>query len=85
MSIRNLDKIFTPSSLALIGASLCPGAVGTVTLGNLRQSSFQGRLYLVNPRHASLNGLQVYPDVTSLPEVPDLAVIATPPDRVPSG
>ena len=33
MSIRNLDKIFTPSSVALIGASSRPGAVGTVTLG----------------------------------------------------
>lgn len=83
MSIRNLDKVFTPSSIALIGASSRPGVVGTVTLGNLRRSSFQGRLYLVNPRHASLNGLPVYPDVASLPEAPDLAVIATPPDQVP--
>jgi acetyltransferase len=56
MSVRNLDKIFTPSAVALIGASSRPGAVGTVTLGNLRTGSFQGRLYLVNPRHTSLSG-----------------------------
>jgi hypothetical protein len=59
MSIRNLDKVFAPSSVALIGASMHPGTVGAVTLANLRRSSFQGRLHLVNPRHASLDGLQV--------------------------
>ena len=84
MSTRNLDKVFAPSSVALIGASSRPGSVGTVTRENLRRSNFQGRLYLVNPRHASLNGLPVHPDVASLPEAPDLAIIATPPDQVPA-
>jgi acetyltransferase len=84
MSPRNLDKVFTPSSVALIGASSRPGSVGTVTQENLRRSNFHGRLYLVNPRHASLNGLPVHPDVASLPEAPDLAIIATPPDQVPA-
>ena len=84
MSIRNLDKVFTPGSVALIGASSRPGAVGSVTLANLRRSSFQGQLFLVNPAHASLDGLLVHPDVASLPEAPDLAIIATPPDQVPA-
>jgi acetyltransferase len=70
MSIRNLDKVFTPGSVALIGASSRPGAVGSVTLANLRRSSFQGQLFLVNPAHASLDGLLVHPDVASLPEAP---------------
>jgi acyl-CoA synthetase (NDP forming) len=56
MSIRNLDKIFNPTSVALVGASSRIGAVGTVTLNNMRWSAFQGSRYLVNPRHASLNG-----------------------------
>jgi len=84
MSIRNLEKIFNPASVALIGASSRAATVGAVTLGNLRRSTFQGSLYLVNPRHASLNGLPVHPDIASLPEAPDLAIIATPPDQVPA-
>ena len=84
MSIRNLDKIFNPTSIALVGASSRIGAVGTVTLGNMRRSAFQGSLHLVNPRHASLDGLPAYPDIASLPETPDLAIIATPPDQVPA-
>ncbi len=84
MSIRNLDKIFNPTSVALVGASSRIGAIGTVTLANMRRSAFQGSLYLVNPKHASLDGLPVHPDIASLPETPDLAIIATPPDQVPA-
>jgi len=84
MSVRNLDRIFTPSSIALVGASSRPGTVGTVTLSNVQKGSFSGLLYLVNPRHTSLNGLQVYPDVASLPESPDLAVLRHPLTRCPS-
>ncbi len=83
MTIRNLDRLFRPRSVALIGATPKPGHVGHVVLRNLREGGFAGRLMLVNPHHAEIDGLAVSPDVASLPEAPDLAVIATPAATVP--
>jgi acetyltransferase len=50
---------------------------------NLHRAGFHGALMLVNPHHQELGGMQVHPDVASLPQAPDLAVIATPPGTVP--
>ena len=83
MSIRNLDRLFRPGSVALIGASPRTDSIGGVVLRNLRRAGIGDRLMLVNPRHQTLDGMPVYPDVASLPTAPDLAVIATPPDTVP--
>ena len=83
MSVRNLDKLFKPTSVALIGATDRAGAVGAVVLRNLRRAGLKASLSLVNPHHRELDGLPVHPDVASLPEAPDLAVIATPPASVP--
>ena len=84
MSVRNLDKLMRPKSLALIGATPRPDAVGGVVLRNLRAAGFEGPLMLVNPKHQVLDGTPVYRDVESLPETPELAVIVTPPETVPS-
>jgi acetyltransferase len=83
MSVRNLDKLFEPRSVALIGATPRPGSVGGVVLRNLRRSGFAGELMLVNPHHGRIDGLTVYRNVASLPQAPDLAVIVTPPETVP--
>ena len=83
MSTHNLEAIFKPKSVALIGASVKSGSVGAFATRNLQQSGFPGQIMFVNPHLASLDGRAVYPDVASLPEGPDLAVIATPPDSVP--
>ncbi|HLJ65674.1 MAG TPA: acetate--CoA ligase family protein, partial [Stellaceae bacterium] len=83
MSIRNLDKIFAPQSVALIGVSGKAHSVGAVIFENVRRAGFAGPLYLVNPHHQSLDGVPVYPDIKSLPAPPDLAIIATPPETVP--
>ena len=82
MSVRNLDKLFKPRAVALIGATPRHGSLGAVLVRNLRRGGFGGPLMLVNPHHRSIDGVPVYPDVASLPEVPDLAVIATPPETV---
>ena len=84
MSVRNLDKLFTPRSVALIGATPRPGSVGAVVARNLRRAGFAGELMLVNPRHHTIDGLSVYPNVASLAQIPDLAVIVTPPETIPS-
>ena len=78
----NLDGLFAPRSVALVGASDAPGSVGAVTLRNLRSGNFGGELLLVNPKHTVIDGLTVFPDVGHLPSVPDLAVIVTPPDQI---
>ncbi len=83
MSIRNLDYLFKPKSVALIGASTRPLSVGSVIGRNLLRSRFGGPVMPVNPKHSDVGGVIAYPDVASLPVVPDLAVICTPPDTVP--
>jgi len=83
MTIRNLDAMFAPGSIALIGAREKEGSVGRVLLRNLTQGGFVGPVFAVNPHGGAIDGLDVYPDVASLPEAPDLAVIATPPHTIP--
>lgn len=83
MSIRNLDAIFKPRAVALIGATPRPHAVGFVTAENLLAGGFEGPIMPVNPKHRAVGGVLTYPDVKSLPVTPDLAVICTPPATVP--
>jgi len=83
MSVRNLEFLFKPKSIALIGASKKALSVGAVLAHNLFSAGFVGPVMPVNPRHRKIKGVRTYPDVASLPEAPDLAVIATPPGSVP--
>lgn len=83
MSIRHLDHLFDPASVAVIGASQRPGSVGATVWRNLNADGFQGRRFAVNPKHTSFEGVPVYPNVAALPEVPELAVVCTPPAAVP--
>jgi acetyltransferase len=83
MSIRNLEHLFRPQSIAVIGASETPRSVGATVLHNLIAGKFAGAIMPVNPKHGELAGIKVYPTVASLPTVPGLAVICTPPATVP--
>ncbi len=83
MSLRNLTHLFQPRSIAVIGASAQPNSVGAVVMRNLLQGGFAGPIMPVNPRYTAISGVLAYPDIASLPLVPDLAVIATPPASVP--
>jgi len=83
MSIRNLDSLLKPRSVALIGASTKPHSVGAVVARNLFGAGFEGPVLPVNPKHEAIEGVLTYPSVAKLPVVPDLAVIATPPQTVP--
>ena len=82
MTIRNLDRVLAPRAVALIGASTRPRSIGHLMLTNMRAAGFAGTLMPVNPHGGEIDGLRVWPDIASLPENPDLAVIATPPDTV---
>lgn len=83
MTTRNLDKMFKPQSVAVIGASNRPNAVGTVVMRNLLKGGFEGPIMPVNPNNKAVAGVLTYPDVEFLPMAPDLAIVCTPPKTVP--
>jgi len=84
MSIRNLESLFRPRSVAVIGASQRPHSVGATVLANLRSGGFAGPVLAVNPKYRTLGTEPCYPAVNALPCRPDLAVICTPPAAVPA-
>jgi acetyltransferase len=83
MTIRNLDALFAPKSVALIGASRRPQSVGAVVARNLFHGGFAGPILPVNPNATAIEGALAYSDVDHLPIAPDLAVIGTPPETIP--
>jgi acetyltransferase len=84
MTIRNLDHALRPRSVAVIGASAEAGSVGNVLTRNILAGGFAGPVYLVNPHQTKIAGKKCYKDIASLPDAPELAVIATPPATVPA-
>jgi acetyltransferase len=82
MSIRHLDSLFQPRSVAVFGASDRPGSVGATVWRNLSSGGFEGAIYPVNPRHAQVGGVPAFATVADLPQAPELAVICTPPATV---
>ena len=82
MSVRNLDSLFDPASVAVIGASDRPASVGATVWRNLTRGGFRGPLVAVNPKHAALDGRPCYARVADLPGIPELAVICTPPHTI---
>ena len=84
MSVRNLQHLFAPGSVALIGASERPGSVGATAMRNLAGAGFKGPIYPVNPKHQTVAGLHCYASVAELPQAPELALICTPPATVPA-
>ena len=82
MTIRNLDPLFDPRSVAVIGASARPASVGGTVWRNVR-AGFAGARWAVNPKHTDLDGEPCHADIAALPSAPDLAVICTPPATVP--
>ncbi len=83
MSVHNLDKIFRPRSVAVIGASDQPGKVGFTVMQHLK-AGFPGAIYPVNPRAATIQGLAAVPHVALAGGDVDLAVICTPAHGVPA-
>lgn len=84
MSVRNLQYLFRPRSVALIGATERPRSVGAAVLRNLVTGAFSGTIWPVNSKYRELAGLKAYARVEQLPAAPDLAIICTPPPTVPA-
>jgi acetyltransferase len=82
VSVRNLDRLLDPASIAVAGASERPGSVGATVWRNLRAGRFGGAIYPLNPKHASLDGVACFATPAELPQAPDLAIVCTPPDTV---
>ena len=83
MSLKQLDSLFRPKSVAVIGASNRPGSIGSVVMHNMLRGGLPGPILPVTPRYEAVAGILAYPGVRELPLVPDLALICTPPDTVP--
>ena len=78
IGVENLDRIFKPKSIAVIGASDRVGAPGYSIFRNLIGSGYEGVIFPVNPKKESIQGVQAYQTVNKLPKIVDLAIIATP-------
>jgi acetate---CoA ligase (ADP-forming) subunit alpha len=77
MTLRErLDRMFSPRSVAVIGAGAEPDKVGHAIMDSIVTGGFPGRIYPIHPRHREIMGLPVYRDLADLPEIPDLAVVA---------
>ncbi|MFZ1200826.1 MAG: CoA-binding protein, partial [Desulfobacterales bacterium] len=83
MSILNLDRLFAPRSLAVVGASDRKGTIGAAVMQNLIEGGFAGTVYPVNPRRPMVAAKKAFSTITDLPETVDLMVIAVPIQMVP--
>jgi acetyltransferase len=83
VSVRNLEKLFAPQRVAVVGAGAERSSVGHIVLRNLVEGGFEGVVYPVNPGRESVHGIQAYASVKETPAPPDLAVVCTPAQAVP--
>ena len=75
---RTLDPIFSPRSVAVVGASRDRGSIGFAILHNLVLAELGGAIYPVNPHAAAVHSLKCYPSISAVPDPVDLAVVAVP-------
>jgi acetyltransferase len=83
LGIENLNCIFNPKRIAVIGASDREGSIGAKIFSNLRGAGYNGTVYPVNPFRQTVQGITAYPSISKIPCKIDLAVIATPAHIVP--
>ncbi len=75
MDLSSIDRLIRPQSVAIIGASADPTKTAGRPLRYLKRHGFAGAIYPVNPRYDDLDGTRCYPDIASLPDAPDAAII----------
>ncbi|MBO9580611.1 MAG: acetate--CoA ligase family protein [Sphingobium sp.] len=75
---RDINRLLRPKSIAIVGASETPGALGAVVLANLVKHGFPGDIHLVNPKRETISGRPAVPSVEALPEGVDCAILCIP-------
>lgn len=84
MSIQNLDRIFKPRRIAILGATPNPRSVSGTIVRNLVGAGFQGVVYPVHPTAEALLGIPCFPNLAALPHPPDCAMVCAAPESVPA-
>lgn len=79
--MSELDAIFSPKSIAVLGASTTPGKVGYDIFTNILKGAYTGTIYPVNPNAKSIMGVKAYKSVTDIQDAVDLAIVILPPYR----
>lgn len=79
---RNIDILFNPETIAIIGASVDPVKTAGHPVSSLIENGFKGDIYPVNPKYKEIGGLKCYPFIEFVPREVDVAIIAVPAERV---
>ncbi len=83
MSNSDLNKIFAPRSIAVVGASTRAGSVGNRVVRNLKTGGFSGAIHPVNKNHRAVEDMPCFARIGDVPAPVDLAIVCTPADQVP--
>jgi acyl-CoA synthetase (NDP forming) len=75
---QSVERLLRPVSIAIVGASPTPGALGASVLANLERNDYRGQIYLVNPKRDEINGRPCVNSIEQLPDGIDVAVLAIP-------
>jgi acetyltransferase len=84
MSVHYLEYLFSPRSVAVIGATERAGSLGRIALDNLRAGGYAGELIAVNPKYRSVAGLTCHPSIAAIGHRVDLILVTTPAVTVPA-
>ncbi len=80
--MKALISIFAPKSIAVIGASRRDGSLGKMFLDAVVGMNYKGSIYPINPKAERINNIRCYTDISSIPDIPDLAIILLPKEMV---
>lgn len=83
MSVINLEHLFKPTSVAVIGATNDPRNAGNIVMRNIMAGGFMGPVMPVSDTAEAIAGVLTHPSVKHLPKTPDLAIVCSPLDEVP--
>lgn len=83
MPVHHLDALFQPKTTAIVASDYDPGGVGAVLARNMLTAGFRGAVLPVSARRKAVEGVLAYASLAALPVVPDLCVLAVPPDDLP--
>lgn len=76
--MQALDPVFSPKTVAVVGASRSRDSIGWSIVHNMIEAQFTGAIYPVNPKAAAIHSLKCYPTLAAIPDAIDLAVITVP-------